>query len=68
MCDWVTSLCSGKLSEHCKTAIMEKIKIIIKNKIDIWANELLLLLFLQSNSQIIKNMHFKEVIQICLKC
>ena len=30
MCDWVTFLCSRKLTEHCKPAIMEKIKIIIK--------------------------------------
>ena len=26
MCDWVTLLCSGKLTEHCKSVIMEKIK------------------------------------------
>ena len=32
MCDWVTLLYSRKLIEHCKPAIMEKIKI-IKNKI-----------------------------------
>ena len=36
MCDWVTLLYSRKLTEHCKPAIMEKIKIIInemyKNK------------------------------------
>ena len=31
MCDWVTLLCSRKLTEHCKSAIMEKIKNIIKN-------------------------------------
>ena len=30
MCYWVTLLCSRKLTEHCKSAIMEKIKIIIK--------------------------------------
>ena len=30
MCDWVTSLCSRKLTEQYKSAIMEKIKIIIK--------------------------------------
>ena len=30
MCDWVTLLCSRKLKEHCKSAIMEKTKIIIK--------------------------------------
>ena len=30
MCDWVTLLYSRKLTEHCKPAIMEKIKIIIK--------------------------------------
>ena len=30
MCDWVTLLYSRKLTEHCKSAIMEKIKIIIK--------------------------------------
>jgi len=32
MCDWVTLLCSRKLTEHCKLAIMEKIKIIINEK------------------------------------
>ena len=32
MCDWVTLLCSRKLTEHCKSTIREKIKIIIKNK------------------------------------
>ena len=30
ICDWVTLLYSIKLTEHCKPAIMEKIKIIIK--------------------------------------
>ena len=30
ICDWVTSLCSRKLIEHYKSAIMEKIKIIMK--------------------------------------
>ena len=30
MYDWVTLLCSRKLTEHCKSAIMEKIKVIIK--------------------------------------
>ena len=30
MCDWVTLLCSRKLTEHCKSAIMEKTKMIIK--------------------------------------
>ena len=29
MCNWVTLLYSRKLTEHCKPAIMEKIKIII---------------------------------------
>ena len=28
MCNWVTMLCSGKLTEHCKPAIMKKIKIV----------------------------------------
>ena len=28
MCDWVTVLYSRKLTEHCKPAMMEKIKII----------------------------------------
>ena len=32
MCDWVTLLYSRKLTEHCKPAIMEKIKIILKIK------------------------------------
>ena len=32
MCDWVTLLRSRKLTEHCKPAIMQKIKVIIKNK------------------------------------
>ena len=30
MCDWVTLLCSRALTEHCKPAVMEKIKVIIK--------------------------------------
>ena len=30
MCDWVTFLYSRKLTEHYKSAIMEKIKIILK--------------------------------------
>ena len=29
-CDWVILLYSRKLTEHCKPAIMEKIKILIK--------------------------------------
>ena len=29
MCDWVTLLYSRKWTEHCKPAIMERIKIII---------------------------------------
>ena len=32
MCDWVSLLYSRKLAEHCKPTIMEKIKIIKKNK------------------------------------
>ena len=32
MCGWFTLLYSRKLTEHCKPAIMEKIKIIIKKK------------------------------------
>jgi len=32
MYDWVTLLYSRKLTEHCKPAIMEKIKIIKKKK------------------------------------
>ena len=32
MRDWITLLCSRKLMEHCKPAIMEKIKIIIKKR------------------------------------
>ena len=24
ICDWVTSLCSRKLTKHCKSSIMEK--------------------------------------------
>ena len=31
-CDWVTLLYRRKLTEHCKPAIMEKIKIIKKKK------------------------------------
>ena len=31
MCDWVTMLYSRKLTEDCKPAIMEKIKIIKNN-------------------------------------
>ena len=32
MCNWVTLLYSRKLTEHCKLAIMEKIKIIMKKR------------------------------------
>ena len=32
MCNWVTLLYSRKPTEHCKPAIMEKIKIITKFK------------------------------------
>ena len=32
MCNWVTLLCSRKLTEHCKAAVMEKIKITINEK------------------------------------
>ena len=31
ICDWVTVLYSRKLTGHCKPAIVEKIKIILKN-------------------------------------
>ena len=31
-CDWVTVLYRRKMTEHCKPAIMEKIKITIKQK------------------------------------
>ena len=31
MCNWVTSLCSRKLTEYCKPAIIETIEIIMKN-------------------------------------
>ena len=32
MCDWVALLCNRILTEHCKSAIMEKIKIITNEK------------------------------------
>ena len=32
MCKWVTLLCSRKLTEHCKPARMEEIKITINEK------------------------------------
>ena len=32
MCDWVILLCSRKLAEQCKSALREKIKIIIKKR------------------------------------
>ena len=35
MCDWVALLYSRKLTEHCKQAIMEKIKINIYVKKEI---------------------------------
>ena len=34
MCDWVTLLYSRKLTEHYKLAMMEKPKIIKKNKLE----------------------------------
>ena len=45
MCDWVTLLCSRKLTEHCKSALMEKIKIIIKKKCDSQAVQLICIIF-----------------------
>ena len=33
MCDWITLLYSRKLTEHCKSTIMENVKIIKKNNI-----------------------------------
>jgi len=42
MCEWVILLCSRKLREHCKSAIMEKIKIIIKIKyLDVFYSSLI---------------------------
>ena len=32
MCNWITLLNSRKLPQHCKPAIMEKMKIIINEK------------------------------------
>ena len=32
MCDWVTFLYSRKFTKHCKPAILEKIKIVVKFK------------------------------------
>ena len=32
MCSWVTFLYSRKLTEHCKTVIMEKIKLVLNEK------------------------------------
>ena len=32
MCNWVTMVYSRKLTEHCKPAKMEKIKVITKEK------------------------------------
>ena len=32
MCDWVTLLDGGKSTEHCKPAVMEKIKILKKER------------------------------------
>ena len=34
MCNWAALLYSRKLTEHCKSAIMENIKIIIKKYYD----------------------------------
>ena len=31
-CDWVTLLCNRKLTEHCKSAIMEKISYFLKRQ------------------------------------
>ena len=41
MCDWVTLLYSRKLTEHCKPAMMEKIKIIKKNNNKSWKKKCL---------------------------
>ena len=40
MCDWVTLLYSRKLKEHCKQAMMEKIKIIKKNNNKSWKKKM----------------------------
>ena len=32
MCDWVTLLYSKKLTEYCKPAIMDKVKIVLKQR------------------------------------
>ena len=38
VCDWVTLLYRRKLTEHCKSVIIEKIKIIIKLKKNCFTN------------------------------
>ena len=40
MCNWVTLLYSRKLTEHCKPAITEKIKIIINEKKKVHCREM----------------------------
>ena len=41
MCNWVTMMYSGKLTEHCKPVIMKKNKSIIKKIIIMFFVELL---------------------------
>ena len=36
MCNWVSMLYSRKLTEHCKPAIIEKIKFIILKKFSLY--------------------------------
>ena len=38
LCDWVTWICSRKLTEHCKSAVMDKINIIKKKRKKMSAN------------------------------
>ena len=55
MCDWVTLLCSRKLTEHCKSATMEKIKIIVKHNFSGWVQNTDCLYVLTDEQQQFKN-------------
>ena len=54
VCDWVTLLYSGELTEHCKPTIMEKMKIIILKKWKKLLSSSHIDIFLHSYSQFFK--------------
>ena len=62
MCDWVTLLYSRKLTEHCKPAMMEKIKIIQKKE---YTYNVVLVSGVQQSESVI-HIHISILFQILL--